>query len=81
MQGTNTDQNCPVDAAGGSRGKSVWTAGSPPTRSTCGEVVAAVVAQRPGQVVVSVDHADGRRGAHRERVTGVFGRDSGIHRV
>ncbi len=46
-----------------------------------GEVVAAVVAKRPGQVVVSVDHADGRGHGHLGRVTGLLGRDSGIQSV
>ncbi len=45
------------------------------------EVVAAVVAERPGQVVVSVDDTDGGAGGHRGRVTGVLGRDSGIQSV
>ena len=45
------------------------------------EVVPAVLAQRPRQVVVAVDDTDGVRGAHRLRVTGVLGRDRGIHKV
>ena len=79
-QGTKTDQNWPATPPARSRGRSVCTAGSPPARSTADEVVAAVLAQRPGQVVVPVEDGDGGPG-HRPGVTGVFGRDSGTHRV